>query len=231
MADRLGFILVKEGKISQEQLFEALRKQRTSQKPLGQILIESGLLREADILEVISRQHGTSFVHAEELRTLDEKAAELLDRSVAEIYRIVPLRREPERLIAVSYNPENLKHQSEIGYFAGAPVQLVLAFAGVATVIPGGSTSAKSNEVAATVLAVLSIVNVSVAGTPNTAGSGANDLEKVGGGFTRSESEAGPLLPFDDVKSPVVFTKVPAVEATTSTDNVQTLPAPTKPAE
>ncbi|MCA9520876.1 MAG: serine/threonine protein kinase, partial [Myxococcales bacterium] len=38
-----------------------------------------------------------------------------------------PLRREPERLIAVSYNPENLKHQSEIGYFAGAPVQLVLA--------------------------------------------------------------------------------------------------------
>ncbi len=50
-----------------------------------------------------------------------------------------------------------------------------------------------------------------------------------GGGVTVNVSEAVPLFPEEEVRSPVVLTKVPGVLPVTSTVTVQVLPAPTVP--
>ena len=87
----------------------------------------------------------------------------------------------------------------------------------------------KSSPVAVNALAELSMVNVKIVVLPTMIESGVKTLAKVGGGSTVSESLAVPLLPSDEVRSPVVLTWVPTVLLVTSTCNVQLELAPTEP--
>ena len=70
------------------------------------------------------------------------------------------------------------------------PPQVETTLAGVATVKPAGRLSMKFRLLAAIVLALLSIVNVSVIGEPIKPGFGAKLLENRGDGFTNSMSDA-----------------------------------------
>ena len=110
------------------------------------------------------------------------------------------------------------------------PEQLFTALPGVATSIPAGRVSVNASDVAANwVAAVLSMVNVSVL-TPSTAiAVGLNALLKLGAGSTTSVSEAVPLLPDDEVRSPVVLTWLPTVDDVVSTEMVQLAPVATVP--
>jgi hypothetical protein len=89
-------------------------------------------------------------------------------------------------------------------------------FTGLATTIPIGKLSDKFNELATAVLAVLSIVNVRVLEVPAMITVGENALVTTGGGLTLKVSVDGPLLPKDEVKSPLVLTKSPAALDVTS---------------
>lgn len=58
---QIGKILVEKGKITPEQLQEALLQQQGTDIKLGQILIKKGLLSENDILEALGFQYGIEF--------------------------------------------------------------------------------------------------------------------------------------------------------------------------
>ena len=83
--------------------------------------------------------------------------------------------------------------------------------------------------VASTVLPELSIRKVTVLVPPNAIVSGTKALPKVGCGFTVNVSLAEPLLPDDDVKSPLVLTNTPAATPVTATLTEQLLAAATVP--
>ena len=109
------------------------------------------------------------------------------------------------------------------------PVHVVAALDGVATITPAGSVSVKSTAVAATPLPVLSSVKLSVVVETATIESGENAFVNVGDVSTVRLSLAVPLLPPDEVRSPVVFTCVPGVVLVTSTCTVQTASADSPP--
>ncbi len=71
------------------------------------------------------------------------------------------------------------------------PVQVVAAFAGVATIRPDGKLSVKSRLSAARELALLSMVKVRVLIPPKTIVSGVNTLLKVGIGSMMRSAVAG----------------------------------------
>ena len=108
-------------------------------------------------------------------------------------------------------------------------LQVVEALAVFATPTLAGKLSVKSSPVAATVLTVLSMVNVRVLMPPETIALGEKLLLKVGGELTVSVAAAVPLFPKDEVKSPVVLTCAPAVLPVTSTVTVQLAPADAVP--
>ena len=56
VADRLGLILLRTGKISEDQLEKALREQEESLKRLGRILIERGFARQEDVRWALEQQ-------------------------------------------------------------------------------------------------------------------------------------------------------------------------------
>lgn len=53
---RLGELLISEGLINQQQLEEALAKQKVTRQKLGQVLIELGFLSENELLRVLSKE-------------------------------------------------------------------------------------------------------------------------------------------------------------------------------
>ena len=112
------------------------------------------------------------------------------------------------------------------------PVHVVAAFAGVATSVPAGRLSVKSRRVAGAPLALLSMVNVRVLTPPTAMEAGAKFLLNPGGvAVTVRVSDADPLLPNVDVRSPDVFAYIPGRSATVSTETVQLAAAATVPPE
>ena len=110
------------------------------------------------------------------------------------------------------------------GAVRAPPVHVVEAAGAAATAMPAGRKSEKLSPVAGRVLAELSIVNTSVLGLPTKIWSGEKALAKVGGGSTVNISLAVPLLPREEVRSPVVLTWIPAVLLVTSICKVQLTP-------
>ena len=86
------------------------------------------------------------------------------------------------------------------------PSQVVEAFAGLAIVTPVGRESVKLKLLTGSLFAELSIVKVSELTLPGPMVAGEKALLSPIGELTVSVSVAVPLLPDDDVRSPVVFT-------------------------
>jgi MSHA biogenesis protein MshE len=59
---RLGDLLVEHKLISETQLATALEEQKKSGRKLGRVLIESGYVKEDDLLSLLSRQLAIPFV-------------------------------------------------------------------------------------------------------------------------------------------------------------------------
>ncbi|CUH65086.1 hypothetical protein TG4357_01679 [Thalassovita gelatinovora] len=111
------------------------------------------------------------------------------------------------------------------------PVQVVVAFGTVATVMLAGRLSLKASAVAGTKAPVLSMVKVSVEVAPWSIALGENAAVKpgVGAAVIDRVALAAPLSPIDEVRSPVVFAAFTPDTARTSTEIVQLLPAETDP--
>ena len=98
----------------------------------------------------------------------------------------------------------------------------VVAFAGLAIVMPGGRVSVKSKKFMSETFKRLSIVKVRVERDPSETLDGENDFENPGNApETIRSAVAAPLLPAEDVKSPDILLCVPSVLEVTSTETVQ----------
>lgn len=62
MAQRIGELLVKSRLVSRKQLAEALAMQQTSEKRLGEILIDLGYIQLGNLVKMLSKQKAIPFV-------------------------------------------------------------------------------------------------------------------------------------------------------------------------
>ena len=88
--DRLGALLVQAGLLSADQLDRALSEQAKTQKSLGRILIDGGLVTEGDLVAMLSRQIGLDFIDLSE-HPVDPSAAGLITSSLARRYEALSL--------------------------------------------------------------------------------------------------------------------------------------------
>ena len=64
---KIGDILVHEGKINDSQLNSALAEQKVSKEKLGTVLLDQGLITEDDLIKVYSMQLGYDLASDEDL--------------------------------------------------------------------------------------------------------------------------------------------------------------------
>ncbi len=86
----LGRVLVKMGKITREQVHEALDVQKAKGGPLGEILIELGYIDEKSRTLALAYQAGMEYV---ELKAMDipDEVIKLIPAQMAKAYKIIPI--------------------------------------------------------------------------------------------------------------------------------------------
>jgi len=108
MADKkkLGEILVDANILTDEQLQQALRIQKTKGGKLGQILVDLGLVDERTIADIIGKQRNFRRIDLN-VEDIDENAVALIPKDVCQKYRIIPVKIENNMLILAMDDPLN----------------------------------------------------------------------------------------------------------------------------
>ncbi|PYO56953.1 MAG: hypothetical protein DMD83_11745, partial [Candidatus Rokuibacteriota bacterium] len=104
----LGQMLLSDGILTQEQLAQALARQRKTRDRLGQILIEMKLLDEEVLLKYLGRQFRKEAITEQELETLDLDVVKLVPEEVARQYRIIAAERHGKKLVVATADPLNV---------------------------------------------------------------------------------------------------------------------------
>ncbi|MDQ1475054.1 MAG: type pilus assembly protein PilB [Actinomycetota bacterium] len=124
----LGSLLIDEGLLTEAQLDAAVAEQARSGKPLGRLLIEQGTISEAELVRTLARQVGLEFVDLND-RTIDGSVAALVTESLARRYQAIPVGWEDGKLVVAMADPSNVFAVDDIRALAGAEVKTVVATA------------------------------------------------------------------------------------------------------
>lgn len=87
---RLGDCLVQKGMITEEQLSEALTKQKENGAKLGETIVELGYVSENDMIDVLVEQLGIEYVDVRKIK-VDENAAKLLKEDFMRKNSLIPI--------------------------------------------------------------------------------------------------------------------------------------------
>jgi type IV pilus assembly protein PilB len=123
---KLGEVLVSEGKITPEQLEEALTIQREGGGDLGRVMISLGHVSKADLAAALAKRLRLEYVEITE-NDVDRQAASLVDRRVLRKHGALPLRVEDGRLVVAMSDPTNFYALEDLAMLSGHPIKPVVA--------------------------------------------------------------------------------------------------------
>ena len=126
MAVRIGELLLKEKRITVEQLQEALNHQRQHGGKLGLNLIKLGFVKDSDITALLSKQYGVPSISLAEFE-VDPSVVKLVSAETAQKYQIVPLARAGATLTIAMIDPTNVFAMDDIRFMTGYNVEPVVA--------------------------------------------------------------------------------------------------------
>ncbi|MCR9292225.1 MAG: ATPase, T2SS/T4P/T4SS family [bacterium] len=124
---RIGQILVDLGFITDEQLEVILDEQQ--QRPgalLGKIAEDMGLITDDQLAQALAEQLNMQTVQLSDV-SLPPDVLEKVTETMAQMYRIVPLKFDGNTLTVATCDPQNLTVQDELRTFLGFDIQMVVA--------------------------------------------------------------------------------------------------------
>ncbi len=124
--NQLGALLVKAKLLSEEALNAALAEQSATQKSLGRILIDNGLVSESDLVAMLASQIGLDFFNLADF-AVDPSAAGLISATVARRYQALPIGWEGSKLLLAMADPSNVFAVDDIRTITKSDVKVVVA--------------------------------------------------------------------------------------------------------
>ena len=124
----IGQILLESGKIRQEQLDEALNVQKnTPSARIGSILVDLDYTTQQEVDRAVAAQLGLEYLNLEET-PIDSEAARMIPQSYAVRHNVFPLRRKPNnRLVVAMADPTDVFVLDDIKLTTGCDIEPVLA--------------------------------------------------------------------------------------------------------
>jgi type IV pilus assembly protein PilB len=126
MAVRIGELLLKEKRITPEQLQEALNYQKASGGKLGLNLVKLGFVKDEEITSLLSRQYGVPSINLGDFE-IDQAIVKLIPADTAQKYQILPLSRAGATLTIAMTDPTNVFAMDDIKFMTGYNVEPVVA--------------------------------------------------------------------------------------------------------
>src|SRR4029453_3710208 len=107
MAVRIGELLLKEKRITPEQLQEALSYQKANGGKLGYNLVKLGFVKDEELTALLSKQYGVPSINLAQFE-IDPAIVKLIPAETAQKYQIVPLSRAGATLTIAMTDPTNV---------------------------------------------------------------------------------------------------------------------------
>ena len=112
--DRVGDVLLAEGKVTRAQLDEARRVQIQDHRDLSDILLSLGYIGKEDLAKALARKLRLKYVEITE-NSVDPQAAAMLDRRILRKHGAMPLRVEEGHLVVAMSDPSNSNALEDLG--------------------------------------------------------------------------------------------------------------------
>jgi len=121
-------VFVSSGLVSQEQLTQAVDKQRQlkTQEPIGDLLVSMGLITERDRVRCLGEQWGVPYVDLTEIQIADDITS-AVTQELARRFKVIPIERSAKRLTLAMKNPLDIFAIDEIRLITGKEVEAVIA--------------------------------------------------------------------------------------------------------
>lgn len=123
---RLGNILVNAGKITGYQLQDALKSQKILGKKLGEILVDSNIITEDDIIESIEQQTGIKKVDLNTI-SFDKKAISIIPQNLCNKYILIPFGFENNKIKVALADPLNIFAIDDVAISTGFEIESFIA--------------------------------------------------------------------------------------------------------
>jgi len=123
---QLGEVLLEEGLVTEAQLLAALDEQVTSGGSLGRTLVELGMLTENQLVQALAAQVGMQFVDLDEA-PVDRAAVAMVPGALCRRYTVLPIAIENGVLILATADPGNVMAVDDVRTVSGMQVTPVIA--------------------------------------------------------------------------------------------------------
>lgn len=119
---QLGELLIERGIINQAQLDKGLAAQKEKGGLIGEVLVDLGFAKEEDIAQALTAQYGFPYLPLSNYEINPEVAA-LLPGRVARQYLLVPIDKIGNNLTLAMSNPLNIQAIEDVELLSGCSVQ------------------------------------------------------------------------------------------------------------
>src|SRR3989440_6972091 len=126
MPVRIGELLLKEKRITPDQLQQALNHQKANGGKLGYNLVKMGFVKDEEITALLSKQYGVPSINLAQFE-IDAAVIKLIPSETANKYQIVPLSRAGATLTIAMTDPTNVFAMDDIKFMTGYNVEPVVA--------------------------------------------------------------------------------------------------------
>ena len=103
---RLGELLLAAGVITEEQLERGIELQKGTKERLGTVLLRNGIITEDEVIEALTMQLGIQYIDLTKV-SLSAELAQVLPKSIAKQYNVVPVRIAKDELYLAMADPMN----------------------------------------------------------------------------------------------------------------------------
>ncbi|MBL9031870.1 MAG: Flp pilus assembly complex ATPase component TadA [Phycisphaerae bacterium] len=124
---KLGRVLTKMGKVTREQVHEALEIQKTRRVPIGQLLVELGYCNQTDVAAALAGQAGMAYVDLTGIEISDQVRDTIPSENV-HAYQVVPIEYNPtsRRLKIAMKSADNFRAVDDLRLLMGFNVEAVV---------------------------------------------------------------------------------------------------------
>jgi type IV pilus assembly protein PilB len=126
MPVRIGELLLKEKRITPDQLQQALNHQKANGGKLGFNLVQMGFVKDEEITALLSKQYGVPSINLTQFE-IDLAVIKLIPPETAQKYQIIPLSRNGSTLTIAMTDPTNVFAMDDIKFMTGYNVEPVVA--------------------------------------------------------------------------------------------------------
>ena len=204
MALQVGELLLKEKRITSEQLKEALNHQRQSGGKLGLHLITLGFVKEDELTALLSKQYGVPSITLGTFE-IDPAVVKLVPAETAQKYQVLPITRSGATLTLAMTDPTNVFAMDDIRFMTGYNVEPVVAsersvleavakYYGKSSNGSNGSNGSGSSSVSALELASKALEEMPELSASSTDVEVLEELEEINAESLAKQGEDAPII-------------------------------------